>query len=190
MRFARNLQRSTGIGLYLPSIMTVVFAISFFLAIARGVHSSTVHAATLREHDPVQLAVNQRAQVPFYLHAAKSAEAITQPPTEIAPSQGTTATNDLFHVAIFRFPTNHINGAMAAFRALASATRREPGNLSYDIYRGINDDQEFYIVEHWASPAALAAHEHTETFIHYGQGMLVKFATLHDTVTARPFDVR
>ena len=31
----------------------------------------------------------------------------------------------------------------------------------------------------------LAAHERTETFSHYGQGVLVKSATLHDTVTAR-----
>lgn len=44
-------------------------------------------------------------------------------------------------------------------------------------------------VEHWASPAALAAHQRTEPFIHFGQGVLVKYATLHDTVTAHPFDV-
>jgi quinol monooxygenase YgiN len=43
-----------------------------------------------------------------------------------------------------------------------SASRRESGNLGYDIYRGIDDDQEFYIVKHWASPAALAAHERSE----------------------------
>jgi hypothetical protein len=26
----------------------------------------------------------------------------------------------------------------------------------------------------------------TETFIHFGQGLLVKYAALHDTVTAHP----
>jgi quinol monooxygenase YgiN len=76
---------------------------------------------------------------------------------------------------------------MAAFRALAAATRQEPGNIAYDIYRGIDDDLEFYIVEHWASPAALAAHERTAAFIHYGREVLVPHATLHDTVTGRPF---
>ena len=76
---------------------------------------------------------------------------------------------------------------MAAFRALVSASRKDPGNLSYDVYRGIDDDQEFYVVEHWASPEALAAHERTEAFINFGQGVLTKHATLHDTVTARPF---
>ena len=97
--------------------------------------------------------------------------------------------NRIFHVAIFRFTKEHMNDVTAAFRALAAASRQDAGNLSYDIYRGIDDDQEFYVVEHWASPAALAAHERTEAFIHLGQGLLSKYATLHDTVTARPFDV-
>jgi quinol monooxygenase YgiN len=66
----------------------------------------------------------------------------------------------------------------------------ENQKLGYDIYRGIDDNQEFYIVEHWASPAALAAHERSETFIHFGQGVLGRYAMLHDTVTARAFDVR
>jgi quinol monooxygenase YgiN len=96
--------------------------------------------------------------------------------------------NDVFHVAIFRFAKENLNDAMAAFRALASASRQEPGNLSYDIYRGIDDDREFYIAEHWASPAALEAHERTEAFVHFGQGVLTKLATLHDTVTSRPFE--
>jgi quinol monooxygenase YgiN len=108
----------------------------------------------------------------------------------IASSQASAAAagNDIFHVAIFRFAKENINDAVAAFRALASASRQESGNLSYDIYRGIDDDPEFYIVEHWASPAALAAHERTDAFIHFGQGVLVRRATLHDTVTARAFE--
>jgi hypothetical protein len=65
----------------------------------------------------------------------------------IASSQASAAAagNDIFHVAIFRFAKVNINDAVAAFRALASASRQESGNLSYDIYRGIDDDQEFYI---------------------------------------------
>jgi quinol monooxygenase YgiN len=97
--------------------------------------------------------------------------------------------NDIFHVAIFRFPKEHVNDATTAFRELASASRRDPGNLGYNIYRGTDDAQEFYVVEHWATPEALAAHERTEAFIHFGQGILVRYATLHDTVTARAFDV-
>ena len=95
---------------------------------------------------------------------------------------------DVFHVAIFRFDKEHLDTAMQAFRIMASATRQEPGNLAYNLYRGIDDDMEFYIVEHWASPEALAAHERSDAFIHFGQGVLTKYATLHDTVTARPIE--
>jgi quinol monooxygenase YgiN len=102
---------------------------------------------------------------------------------------GSAADNEIFHVAIFRFAKEHIKEAIAAFRTLASATRRESGNLRYDIYRGMDDDQEFYVVEHRASPAALAAHQASEAFTHFGQGVLARYATLHDTVTARAFDV-
>jgi hypothetical protein len=35
--------------------------------------------------------------------------------------------DDIFHVAIFRIAKENINDAMAAFRALASAARQEPG---------------------------------------------------------------
>jgi quinol monooxygenase YgiN len=95
---------------------------------------------------------------------------------------------EIFHVAIFRFAKEHIDDAVAAFRAMASATRQEPGNLAYDIFRGIDDEQEFYIVEHWASAAALSAHEQTDHFIRLGRGVLTRYATLHDTVTARAFE--
>jgi quinol monooxygenase YgiN len=61
--------------------------------------------------------------------------------------------------------------------------------LAYDIYRGIDDDLEFYIVERWASREALVAHERSEAFIKFGQGVLVRYASLHDAVTARAFDV-
>jgi quinol monooxygenase YgiN len=107
----------------------------------------------------------------------------------VASSQASAAAggNDIFHVAIFRFAKENVNDAMAAFRALATASRQELGNLSYDIYRGIDNDQEFYVVEHWASPTALAAHERTEAFMHFGQDVLVRHATLHNTVTGRPF---
>jgi quinol monooxygenase YgiN len=67
-----------------------------------------------------------------------------------AVAQNTNA-EPIFHVAIFRFDRAHLDTAMQAFHALAAATRREPGNLGYDTYRGIDDPQAFYVVERWAS---------------------------------------
>lgn len=104
-------------------------------------------------------------------------------------ADGAASGDEIFHVAIFRFAKEHVDDAMAAFRALAPASRKDSGNLRYDVYRGTDDDLEFYIAEHWASQAALAAHERTEAFVRFGQGVLMKHATLHEAVTARPFDV-
>jgi quinol monooxygenase YgiN len=111
--------------------------------------------------------------------ATASAPAVAQN-TNVAP---------IFHVAIFRFDRAHLDTAMQAFHALAAATRREPGNVGYDIYRGIDDPQAFYVVERWASRNALADHERTEAFLKYGIGVLTRFGTLHDTVTGQAFDV-
>jgi quinol monooxygenase YgiN len=104
-------------------------------------------------------------------------------------ADGAASGDEIFHVAIFRFAKEHVDDAMAAFRALAPASRKDSENLRYDVYRGTDDDLEFYIAEHWASQAALAAHERTEAFVRFGQGVLMKHATLHEAVTARPFDV-
>jgi quinol monooxygenase YgiN len=138
-----------------------------------------------------------KSAVPALFNAAENASAREMPrlsslitTAAAAATQASAAGgSDIFHVAIFRFPKEHVNDAVAAFRELASASRRDPGNLGYNIYRGTDDGQEFYVVEHWATPEALAAHQRTEAFIHLGQGVLVKYAVLHDTATARPFDV-
>jgi hypothetical protein len=50
----------------------------------------------------------------------------------VASSQASAAAggDDIFHVAIFRFVRENVDDAMAAFRALASASRQESGNLA------------------------------------------------------------
>jgi quinol monooxygenase YgiN len=196
MRVGQNLQTKAGIFLCVASIMALVFATCFLLG--RGLHPATVRAAvdppllrTVSTTGPAitDLAENPDAKAFSYL-TKESKEAMSQP-AQPRPSQvSSTSSSEIFHVAIFRFRKDHLNDAMTAFRALASSTRQEPGSVSYNIYRGSDDEQTFYVVEHWASPEALAAHEHSEVFIHYGQGMLTRYATLHDTVTARAFDVR
>jgi len=74
-------------------------------------------------------------------------------------ADGAASGDEIFHVAIFRFAKEHVDDAMAAFRAIAPASRKDSGNLRYDVYRGTDDDLEFYIAEHWASQAAGSADE-------------------------------
>jgi hypothetical protein len=88
---------------------------------------------------------------------------------------------------LFRFAKEHVNDAMAACRERASATRRESANLRYEIYRGIDDDQEFYARGALGLRGCSGRARTDRAFIRFGQGLLAKHATLHDTVTARPF---
>jgi len=96
---------------------------------------------------------------------------------------------DVYHVALFRIPKEHLKEATSAFREMAVAARRERGAIQYDVFRGLKSEQDFYIVEHWASPAALEAHEHTQAFLRLGKGVLEKYATVHEALTAQAFDV-
>jgi len=115
--------------------------------------------------------------------AAASAPAVAQAVAQAASGQA------ISHVAVFRFDRTHLDAAIQAFHALAVASRRDAGNLAYDIYRGTDDPQEFYVVERWASQGALDAHERGEAFLKYGVGVLSRHATLHIAVTASGFDV-
>jgi len=45
-----------------------------------------------------------------------------------------------------------------AARALAAATREEPGNLAYAFAEDVNEPGLFHIVERWANEAAVANH--------------------------------
>lgn len=47
---------------------------------------------------------------------------------------------------------------------IAEATRAEPGNLSFEIYRQVDDPLEVVLLERYASRQALAAHRETPHF--------------------------
>ena len=77
--------------------------------------------------------------------------------------------NELFHVVIFRFAKEHVNDATAGFRPLASHPGKSQDVSVTSIHRGIDDDEEFMLVEHWASQAARRrTGGRTEAFTHFG----------------------
>jgi len=53
---------------------------------------------------------------------------------------------------------------LGLYAQLAAATRDEPGNVSFDVYRQLEDDRGFVILERYASREAAAAHERTPHF--------------------------
>ena len=57
--------------------------------------------------------------------------------------------------------------ALRAARICSQKTRTEPGNHDYTFYAGIDDEETFFLFEHWESRAALDAHlasEHLAAF--------------------------
>lgn len=51
---------------------------------------------------------------------------------------------------------------------LATASRREPANISYDYYRQVDADNEVLIVEKYRSAAGFEAHRESEHFQRIG----------------------
>ena len=54
---------------------------------------------------------------------------------------------------------------IAAFQQLAPLVRAETGCLQYDLHRVTNDQDNFVLIERWASEANLHAHDVTEHMI-------------------------
>ncbi|MFJ4922850.1 putative quinol monooxygenase [Streptomyces sp. NPDC088725] len=47
---------------------------------------------------------------------------------------------------------------------LAEASRAEPGNISFGVYRSLADPQDVVLLERYASPEAFAAHRESPHF--------------------------
>ncbi|MBO2928439.1 putative quinol monooxygenase [Metapseudomonas otitidis] len=68
----------------------------------------------------------------------------------------------------------------AALRELVAASRSEPGCLQYDLHRDRADALRFVMLETWRNDAALAAHQATAHYRHFGDahGSRLKGVTL------------
>jgi Uncharacterized conserved protein len=51
-----------------------------------------------------------------------------------------------------------------ALQAAVDGTRREEGNISYDLHRNINDPLSYVLIEVWKSSEAIALHNQTPHF--------------------------
>jgi quinol monooxygenase YgiN len=55
----------------------------------------------------------------------------------------------------------------AALTPFVAAARTEPGNLAFEMFRSVDDDRGYVLLERYASREALAAHRKTPHFRHY-----------------------
>ena len=62
---------------------------------------------------------------------------------------------------------------LAQFADLVAASRREAGNLRYDLHQAAGSPEKLVFIEHWASQAALDAHNasaHFQNFVKAVEG--------------------
>ena len=57
----------------------------------------------------------------------------------------------------------------AAAKAVVKATRKEPGNVSYELLVNPEKKNSFYFIEHWKDQEAIEAHFAAEHFKEFGK---------------------
>lgn len=75
---------------------------------------------------------------------------------------------------------------LALLARLAEATREEPGNLAFDVYRRADDGRHLAILERYVSREALAAHRETP---HFKDLLLDRVVPRLDERTGEAYDV-
>jgi quinol monooxygenase YgiN len=80
-----------------------------------------------------------------------------------------TANNDetLAIVATLTVKPEFKDEVLAAIKTVVDATRKEPGNIFYDVFEDINNPLKFVFIETWRSQAAIDFHVNTPHFIEF-----------------------
>ena len=70
--------------------------------------------------------------------------------------------SDLFIAAVLYAKQGQENQLRADLTALVEPSRRDEGNLRYELFADQSDPRRFVLVEHWTDPASREKH-HTES---------------------------
>jgi quinol monooxygenase YgiN len=74
----------------------------------------------------------------------------------------------LVNAVIYTVPPEKAEEAARTLRSLRDASRAEPGCVTFDVSRGIEDSGAFVLYEEWRDQAALDEHYQTAHFQTYG----------------------
>ena len=76
-------------------------------------------------------------------------------------------------IAQYRVRAGEEEKVEAALRQMVAATRAEPGNLDYQVFRDPTDPALFVLVERYADEAAFEAHKESEHFATWLAGQVL-----------------
>jgi quinol monooxygenase YgiN len=80
-------------------------------------------------------------------------------------------------IARYTIAPGNEDEVLALLPRLAEASRGEPGNLSYEIFRSVDDPLELVLLERYVSPEALDVHRETEHFKELALGRVIPLLT-------------
>lgn len=63
---------------------------------------------------------------------------------------------------------------------LAEASRTEPGNISYEVFRSLDTPERFAILEEYVDMDAFDAHRTSEHFARIGRGEIIPLLALRE----------
>jgi quinol monooxygenase YgiN len=89
-------------------------------------------------------------------------------------------------IARYTISTGKQDEVLALLPQVAEASRAEPGNVSFVVYRELGDDRAIVLLERYASREALAAHRETA---HFNELVLGKIVPLLDSRVVELYDV-
>jgi quinol monooxygenase YgiN len=67
-------------------------------------------------------------------------------------------------IARYVVPEGNHGQVLGLLRELATQSRREPGNISFDVYENVDDPTRVVLLERYESREAFAAHRETPHF--------------------------
>lgn len=84
-----------------------------------------------------------------------------------APTNTQLTGNELTIVAHVTVKPEYKDEVTRAFKAVVDGTRKEPGNISYELLENVADPLKFTFVEVWKSQEAIDAHNQTAHFLDF-----------------------
>ncbi|WP_353713560.1 antibiotic biosynthesis monooxygenase family protein [Arthrobacter sp. K5] len=71
-------------------------------------------------------------------------------------------------VARYRTKPGNTEEVLKHLRNMAAETRNEPGNISYEFFRGVEDDRKIVILESYNTADDFELHRQTQHFLKIG----------------------